>query len=234
MIKYIFKIKYRFYLIIMEQPSFENIKNDKKHIYIKWDYFYLSIPDTINFKKLEYNKCNDNLLYIFNSIIYYPNLSNIEKIRKTDIKKYLDDNDSFIHSDYFKEIYKDKKLNKNFFLDLRNFSNKIKINKLDKDTIHYIVPYYQSANNFYSIAVIYVNNNKIPNILKVTEHFCCNFMTKITEINNKFKKINIFNSIEYKLSNNINYIIDSKYSNFSFLNLLSICYKFVPCLSILE
>ena len=36
----------------MDQPSLEDIKNDNKHIYIKWEYFYLATPDTINYKNL--------------------------------------------------------------------------------------------------------------------------------------------------------------------------------------
>ena len=214
----------------MKFPSIDEITSDSNNIYINWNFFYLELPPTINFKKKTYQIPHNDTKFIFNALLYYPNISCLDKMSQSSLEKYIKDDE--IHSDEFKNIYKSKKLNKNFFTDLKNYSNKkIKISKEEKEnTIHFIVTLSREK-NVYSIAVFYTNNEKIPKILSVTQFVSSRFMSSI---NLEKKFMNIFNKVDKGLSKDYKNKLKLPYLDLSHRKLYKACTKFVPCLEIIK
>jgi len=81
---------------------------------------YLSPPPTINFKTGEYVLPHNQIKMSFNSLIYYPSMSKLDKIKRSSLTS-----ECGIRSDNFKTMYKDLNRNKENFLDLRDIAASI-------------------------------------------------------------------------------------------------------------
>lgn len=194
---------------------------------IEWLYFYHVLPQTVNLEDNSYLLFNKNTENIYQLLIHYPCLRNKNTIKYDDYK--IDRNElSLLSINTIYDIFKNKKKNKNLFLDLKNLMNEdnrkeyIKISRDEKKkTIFKCVPLkYISEENKYIIAIICYNNNKIPQILSITKNIKYQFLTKLrltlknydktnidkTDIDTK--RCNIFKNINFRMSNKEIFIDD--------------------------
>lgn len=214
----------------MTTPDINILKNDKTHTYISWNFMYFSPPPTVNYINGKYTLPHNEIKMVFNSLTYYPAISKITKIKLSSL-----DSELGIRSDHFKDIYKDKKINKELFLNLRDIANSIpniglKITKGDKDnTPHFIIPI-NKFNNVYSIVVIYTNNDKIPKILGNTNH---NVVTLMCNIDVGKRRINLFNNVSEKLCLDQKQKIQLAYLTLDYETLFYLCTKYMPCLDLI-
>ena len=214
----------------MTQPNINTLKKDTKHVYISWNIMYLVLPPTINFKTGNYNLPHNDIKMLFNSLIQYPDLSRLDKVKLSDL-----DTELGIRSDHFKEIYKNKKKNKEFFLDLRTIASSIpnigvKITKEDKDETPYFIIPINKFNNVYNVIVVYANNDKIPTILSATQRKSVNFMSTIDKSK---KRINIFTNVSKHFCLDQNLKIRLTYLTLDYETLFYLCTKYIPCVNLM-
>jgi hypothetical protein len=163
----------------MVDIDINTIKLDTKYIYISWNFIYYSTPPTVNYKTGKYEVPHNNINMSFNSLTHYPAIAKLDKIKLSSL-----DSELGIRSDHFKNIFKEKKQNKEFFLDLRDIANSIpdcniNITKDDKDNTPYFVIPINKFNNVYNVVIMYTNNDKIPIILGHTNHTSITLMSSI-------------------------------------------------------
>jgi len=214
----------------MTQPNIKILHEDSNHVYISWNFMYFSPPPTVDFKTGKYNLPHNQIKMSFNSLAYYPSMSKLDKLKRSSLESEYG-----IRSDHFKNIYKNLKRNKEFFLDLRDIAASIpnigiKITKEDKEaTPHYVIPI-NNFNNVYNVVVIYTNNDKIPLILSATNH---NSVTFMSDVNTEKQKINVFSNINERFCLDINKKIYLAYLVLDYESLFYLCTKYIPCLSLI-
>lgn len=200
-----------------DNHNIQEINSKTNKLFIEWIYFYLVVPETIDFMNNIYTIPNNNIQYIYQQLLYYPLLNNndeidINTLNDYDISINTYEDIHLLSRDDLLKIYKTNKKNTEFFNQLKtinknNNTNKIyKISKEQKNnTYYYLVPF-QQKENYYLVGVIYINNTKIPNILSSNKNsykdiYKKNYLSNIKIINNKF---NLFNSIDKKFYENKN------------------------------
>lgn len=213
----------------MTQPDIKTLHKDTKHVYISWNFMYLSPPPTVDYKTCRYTLPHNKIKMSFNSLTNYPSMTKLDKIKRSNLESELG-----IRSDQFKNVYKELKRNKEFFLDLRDMANSIpnigiKITKEDKDnTPHYVIPI-NKFNNVYNVVVMYTNNDKIPLILSATNH---NSITFMSNIDVEKKRLNIFGNVHERFCIDINQKLCLTYLVLDYETLFYLCTKYIPCLSL--
>lgn len=215
----------------MTTPDVNTLKKDNKHVYISWNYVYLSPPPTINYKTGKYQLPHNNVNMSFNSLIHYPSIARLDKIKRSSLES-----EGGIRSDHFKNYYTNLKKNKEFFMDIREIANSIpnlgvKITKDDKDkTPHFIIPV-NKFHNVYNVIVLYTNNDKIPMILSKTDNHSITFMSNIDKSK---KRINIFKDVNKQFCLNQNKQLSLAHLIIDYETIFYLCTKYVPCLDLIH
>lgn len=196
-----------------DNHNIQEINSKSNKLFIEWIYFYLVVPETIDFMNNIYTIPNNKIQYIYQQLLHYPLLNNnneidINTLNDYDISINTYEDIHLLSTDDLLKIYKKNKKNTEIFNQLKNMNKnnntkKIdKISKEEKNNTHYYVVPFEQKENYYLVGVIYVNNVKIPKILSSNKNiYKKNNLSNIKITNNK---INLFYSIYKKFYENKN------------------------------